>query len=231
MAAPNPETAASSPRFAGGAHRLVEHLVGQGIDGVRPLRAARVVAGEASRHAHGDVDAAVRTLIRAHVDLAGSQGFATNVGGAAVMPFGLPANVTAAFLTQAHLAAAIAFLWGHDLDDEHVRAAVLLCLAGNAAGDALKKVGIVVGANLSIDVVEKFPPAVLGEISKRLGFMLVTKYGTSRAPVVVARAVPAVGGVICGGIDAAATRAVALAAVRMFSDARGLRSPHGHLPR
>ena len=52
-----------------------------------------------------DVDAAVRSVIDKHVRLAGAQGFLTNLGGLAMLPVTIPANITGlAFLLARQVA-------------------------------------------------------------------------------------------------------------------------------
>jgi hypothetical protein len=199
------------------AQKLVEALLRLGIDGVGPLKSARDSADEARRKTSTD-DEAIRSLIRTHVALAGAQGFVTNLGGLPILPITLPANVGAAYLIQTHLAASVAHVKGHDLDDDDVRAAILLCLLGNSAVEVLKKTGIVIGEKFSMAMIKKLPMSVIYRINKRAGFALVAKFGTMRSAVTLSKAVPVVGGFIGGGVDAAATRGVGAFAKRFFTD-------------
>lgn len=198
------------------AQKLVETLLRLGIDGFGPLKSASDSAEEARRKTTTD-DEAIRSVVRMHVLLAGGQGFVTNLGGIATLPIALPANVGAAYLVQTHLVAAIAHIRGHDLNDDDVRAAILLCLLGNTAVEAIKKAGIVVGEKFTLAMITRLPIEVIRAINKRVGFMLLAKYGTKRATVTLAKFVPVVGGVIGGGIDAAATRAVGSFAKQFFT--------------
>ncbi|WP_158545875.1 EcsC family protein [Blastococcus sp. TF02A-30] len=155
--------------------------------------------------------------VRNHVAIAGAQGFVTKVGGLVTLPVALPANIGASYLVQTHLAGAIAAVRGHDLDSEEVRSAVLLCLVGNMGAEVIKRFGVTVGTKVSHTLIKKLPVAVLRQINKRVGFMLVAKYGTKRAVVTLAKGVPLVGGVIGGGVDAVVTRTVGSVADKMFA--------------
>ncbi len=161
-------------------------------------------------------DDAAKALVRNHVLLAGAQGFVTNVGGLATMPISLPTNVGAALLVQTHLAASIAVVYGLDPRDDEVQTALLLCLLGNGATEVLKKVGIDVGKKATMSAIKRFPVSVVYAVNRKAGFALLAKYGTKRASVTLAKAVPLIGGGIGGGIDAASTRGVGAFSKKFF---------------
>ncbi|MGY1606371.1 MULTISPECIES: endonuclease/exonuclease/phosphatase family protein [unclassified Geodermatophilus] len=193
---------------------LVERLLRTGIDGFGPFKPAAESAREALEGR--TPEQAVSALVRNHCALAGAQGFVTNVGGLVTLPVALPANVGASYLVQAHLAASIAAVHGHDLNGEQMRSAVLLCLLGNAGTEVLKRAGVTVGTKMSTALIKRIPVTVIREINKRAGFALVAKFGTKRAALTLAKGVPVVGGVIGGGFDVVATRAVGAFADRTF---------------
>ena len=204
--------------------KLVEHLLNAAVQGIGPFKGAQDSAEEAMAGGRSQ-DQAVAQLIRSHVALAGAQGFVTNLGGLLTLPVAMPANIGAAFLIQTHLAASIAHVRGHDLDSEQVRSAIVLCLAGNAGTEVLKKIGITVGEKFSLSLIKKLPIEVIRRINKQVGFMLIAKYGTKRAPLVLAKAVPLVGGVVGGTVDAALTYSVGRFANRFFITAEDERGP------
>lgn len=140
--------------------------------------------------------------------LAAGQGFVTNIGGFVFLPVTLPVNVGAACVIQTHLAASVAHVHGHDTETADVRAAIALCLLGNAATEVLKRVGINVGEKLALAMIKKLPASIIVRINQKVGFALLAKFGVKRASVTLAKGIPLVGGVVGGGIDAAATRAV-----------------------
>ena len=210
-----------SANDAGGAiaraqRNIVEQLMRVGIDGTGPWKGAREVAEEALQKSHGNEDLAIRQLIRSHVTMAGAQGFVTNVGGLITLPIAMPANVGAAYILQTRLAAAIAHVRGQDLEDDHVRTAVVLCLLGNTAAEVVKKAGIEVGKRMTGAIIAKIPITVIRKINKRVGFMLLAKYGTKRGVLTLTKAVPVVGGAVGAGVDVAATRGVAAFAKKFF---------------
>jgi hypothetical protein len=73
------------------------------------------------------------------------------------------------------MSAAIARIYGHDLDEDRVRTFVLLALLGNEAAGLLKEVGITVGNKLTLEVIKKIPGKTITAINKLVGFKLLTK--------------------------------------------------------
>ncbi len=194
--------------------KLVEQLLRRGINGFGPFKSAADSAAEALRGR--TPEQAVKALVRNHCVNAGARGFVTNAGGLVTLPVALPANIGVSYLVQTHLAGAIAAVHGYDLDSEEVRSAVLLCLVGNAGTEALKRVGVTVGSKVTMTLTKRIPVTVLRQINKKVGFMLIAKYGTKRAVVTLAKGVPLVGGVIGGGVDTTATWAVGAYANKTF---------------
>lgn len=194
--------------------RLVNFLLHRGIGGFGPFKSAEDSAREALKGRTSEE--AVKALIRSHCLAAGGQGFVTGLGGLIAMPVTLPANIGAAYLVQAHLAASIARVYGWDEHSEEVRTAILLCLAGHAGTEMLKRVGIPVGKRYAATLLGRLPGAASRGINRRIGMALLAKQGARRAPVTLGRAVPLVGGIVGGGVDLAATRAVGHFADRFF---------------
>src|SRR3954453_7768382 len=72
--------------LSGAATRLVERLLGVGIDGKGPFASANKVAAAALANARGNRDLALRTIARDHRRLGALGGFATGLGGFFTMP-------------------------------------------------------------------------------------------------------------------------------------------------
>lgn len=64
-------------------------------------------------------------------------------------------------------------------------------------------------------MVKKIPGTVLTKINQKVGFRLLTKFGT-KGVINIGKAIPLVGGVISGGFDFAETKIIADRAYRMF---------------
>lgn len=96
---------------------------------------------------------------------------------------------------------------GHDIKDDRVKSLVYACLAGNAAKDILKDIGIVIGTKLTTNVIKNISGKTITEINKKVGFRLLTKFG-EKGVINLGKAVPLVGGLIGGTVDSITTNTI-----------------------
>jgi len=165
---------------------------------------------------HDDIEKTIKRLILESVEAASVNGFVTGLGGFIAMPVTVPANMAGALVINARLAGAIAYLRGYDPKDPHVRTVATLVAVGSNAQQIVRTFGIAAGARLAIQAIRVLPIALIREINKKVGFMLLAKYGTKRALITLAKGVPLVGGVIGGAVDATMTSVVGRTAKAMF---------------
>lgn len=186
---------------------LVNKILSVGINGLGPYKSAADVADEALGH-HGDVEVAINRLIATHRRWVGSTGFASGLGGLMTLPVTLPADVTTFYMLSARMSAAIAFLRGYDIKSEEVQSAVLISLLGASAAGALGKIGVEVGNKVAVAGLRRLPGRVLMDINRRVGFRLLTKFGT-KGVINLVKAVPLVGGGVGAGVNVAAINQIA----------------------
>lgn len=198
------------------ANEIKELLLGVVLNGAGPLDSSEQYARARLSQSDGDAEVAIRRVIRETASYAGGTGFLTGVGGFVALPATLPANIIATTALNARMVGAIAYLRGWDLDDERVQALVLLVVAGSSAQGALSALGVKVGQQLTLVAIKKIPIQIIREINKRVGFMLIAKYGVKRASITLVRAVPVVGGVVGGSIDAGIAAAIGRVAKKVF---------------
>lgn len=163
-----------------------------------------------------DVDKTIGRLISESVAAAGSAGFLTGLGGFIFLPIALPANVAGALVINVRLAGAIAYLRGYDLNDPHTQAMIPLVAMGSNVQSALSAIGAQIGVRLTEQAIRRISISTLRKVNQRLGFMLLAKYGTKRAVITLAKAVPFVGGIVGGGVDAALTAVIGRTAKKLF---------------
>jgi hypothetical protein len=114
------------------------------------------------------------------------------------------------------MTAATARLRGYDIDQPEIRSAVLLTLAGADSEDLLKKAGVfAAGGKLSAVALERLPAPALMVLNKAIAFRLLGRLG-SGIIAKLGRAVPVVGGLIGGGVDAYMLTQIASQARREF---------------
>ena len=208
-------------REAPPAGALATFLLDKGLAGFGPLSSAQQLARdylENSRYATDDrrIDA----LIRWESGKNFTSGFITGLGGVVTFPVSIPAALGISWLIQARMAGAIACIYGHDLAAERVRTKILLSLAGDVAKDAMKDLGLKPGSAITQRAVDQVPGRALVEINKRIGAQLLARAG-QRVVLRFPRAVPVIGGVVGGALDAAVCRLVGRTAKKLF------RPPYG----
>lgn len=164
-----------------------------------------------------DIEKVIKRLSLESVQAAGGSGFVTGLGGFIAMPVTIPANMAGALVINARLAAAIAYLRGYDPKDPHVQTVATMVAVGSNAQQIGKVIGIKVGEKVAMQAIKKIPMVVIHQINKKVGFMLLAKYGTKRSVVTLAKGVPLVGGVVGGTVDATMTTLVGRTASAMFS--------------
>lgn len=176
------------------------------VNGVPGLDSASELA-ESYMSKGGSLLEQSNSLIRWQNTKAGTSGFLTGLGGIITMPVTIPANITSVLYVQIRMIAAIAYIGGHDLNDDRVKSLVYACLAGNAAKDILKDIGIVVGTKLTTNAIKNISGKTIIAINQKVGFRLLTKFGEKGA-INLGKAIPLVGGIIGATFDSIGTNVV-----------------------
>lgn len=191
-------------------------LVSQAIEGFGPLKSARELADDYRNDNRYSSDRErVDALIRWQASKNAATGFVNGLGGVLTVPVAIPGSLAASWMIQANMIAAIAELGRHDSRSDQVQTAIRLCLFGNALTEIGKDYGIKIGGKLANVAVKMVPGKVLIETNKKVGFRLLTKFGTKGA-INLVRLVPLAGGVIGGGVDGTACYVVGRRAKRLF---------------
>ena len=144
-------------------------------------------------------------MIENHVRYAGAQGFVTNLGGLVTAAVTIPANITGLALIQCRMIAGIAHLRGYDLDDPRVRNAILACLLGEDAVDALVKKKKIPAPPMALATAPAYDPDLDRLVAAEVASDLITRVAGKRLAIAVGRRVPVVGGVVGVGADGFAT--------------------------
>jgi uncharacterized protein (DUF697 family) len=201
--------------------QLAAYLLEHGIRGLGPLASAETLASGYLRDSkYRDDEARVSALVNWETGKNFTTGFLTGLGGFITLPVAVPAALAASWVVQARMAAAIARIYGHSLEDERVRTGILLALAGDVAKDAMKDLGLKVGNGLTQRAIEQIPGRLLVELNKRIGAKLAAQVG-QRVLLRFPRAVPVLGGFVAGGLDAVVCRKVGATARTLFRPPAG----------
>jgi len=195
---------------------LLNWIIESAIKGIPPLSpASKLVEQYKNNSKYSNDDEIVEALIRIECSKNFATGFITGLGGLITIPFSIPSAIGASWVIQARMVAAIAEIYGHDLDDEKIKTLVLLSLAGDSVKEILKGVGVKVANRITISVLIKLPGKIFIEINRKIGLKILQKIGEKSVKNLI-KIVPLVGGVVSGGLDSVTTKKIGLAAVNLF---------------
>jgi uncharacterized protein (DUF697 family) len=200
-----PVAAMMAPQAAGGVLRRVLEVA---IDGVGRVPSAQQVAAKAMERHVGEVDAAIESIVDSHVRLASAQGFVTNLGGLALIPVSLPANLTGVAVVQVRMVAAIAHLRGYDLQDNRVRTALVMCLLG---GEQIARAildGKLPTSPMAVATAPVFDPDLDRRVAEEVVSDLIARIGGKNLALMITKRVPLVGGGIGAAVDGYATHQI-----------------------
>lgn len=184
--------------------------------GIPGMDSAQELADSYMDKYDSDLEAA-KALVRWQNVKSGTSGFVTGLGGMITIPVALPANIMSVLYVQIRMIAALAIIGGNDVHDDRVKTMVLVCLAGDAARDVLKKAGVAAATAIGKGLIKQIPKTLIGQINKAVGVRLITKFGT-KGVINLGKAIPLLGGVLGATMDAAATNAIGNVAIRTFVD-------------
>ena len=151
---------------------------------------------------------AAKELIKQQLLKCSASGFITGFGGLLTLPVTVPANVASVLYVQMRMIAALAAIGGYDVHSDEVQTLVYLCLVGSSLTDVVKSTGIKIANKVTTNMLKKLPGAVLTKINQKVGFRLLTKFGTKGA-VNLVKVVPVAGALVGAGIDYGSTKLIA----------------------
>jgi len=184
------------------------------INGAPGMPSVEELADEYLKKA-GTLEEKIDSIINWQVSKCAATGFVTGLGGFMVMPITVPANISSVLYIQIRMIAAIAYMCGHDVKEDKVRALVLACLCGNAALEALRDAGVVIGVKLTTQALKNLSGQIIIRINKAVGFRLLTKFGQT-GTINIAKGIPIIGGIIGATFDAVSTVTIGKVAKSLF---------------
>lgn len=187
---------------------LFHQILDLAIEGRGALSGAKEIA-KSQLEKYSDAEQAVNAVIRQHLILAGSQGFATNWGGFFLSLLTIPANVAASSFVQARMVAAVAHLRGYELSDPRVRTALLMCILGPSPQSTFAERSGLPTSPLAVATAPVFDAKLDGAVAKILAERTVSSIGGKRLGVMLGKGIPFVGGGVGAAIDTWSTRSIA----------------------
>jgi hypothetical protein len=184
------------------------------LSGVGKFDSAYKLANE-FRNKTTSQESAVESLTNWQVAKCATSGFVTGLGGLLTLPVAVPANISSVLLIQLRMILSIAIIGGFDPKSEQVKSLAFICLTGNVAPAILNETGISSGKRLTQEAVQKIGEGVIKRVNYLVKIRLLAK--TGKAGIIgFGKAIPLLGGVVGGAIDAFSTQSVANAARRLF---------------
>lgn len=194
---------------------VLDELYGKVISGVPKVSKPVEILANDYLTKNSSPEKAAKELTKYQIAKCGTSGFLTGLGGIITLPVAIPANVSSVLYVQLRMVAAIAYMGGFNIQSDQVQTLAYACLTGSAIADVLKQTGIKIGEKIAVAAIDKIPGKVLTSINQKVGFRLITKFGTKGA-VNLVKLVPVAGGLIGGAIDIGSTNIIARNAYNIF---------------
>ena len=194
---------------------LLDKLYSQSVQGITKISPPIEVMANDYLQKSKNIDDAAKKFINYQLLKCTTSGFVTGLGGVITLPVAIPANIGSVLYVQMRLIACLAYMGGYNVSSDQVQTLVYACLAGISVDQILKNVGIQFGTKITTAMVKKIPGTVLTKINQKVGFRLLTKFG-SKGLINIGKAIPIVGGVIGGGFDFTETKIIASRAYKLF---------------
>lgn len=194
---------------------VLDELYSKALDGIPKVSKPIEELSKDYMQKNSSLESAAKEMIKYQIAKCGTSGFISGLGGALTLAVTLPANITSVLYVQLRMVADIAYMGGFDIQSDQVQTMVYACLTGSAISDVLKQTGIKVGQKIAVSSINKIPGKVLISINQKVGFRLMTKFGTKGA-INLVKLVPVAGGLVGGAIDVGTTKIIADNAYNIF---------------
>lgn len=194
--------------------KALEWAYGKALSGAGAFDSAYRLADE-YRIKTTSVSAAVESLINWQVAKCATSGFVTGLGGLLTLPVAVPANISSVLLLQLRMILSIAIISGYDPKTEQVKSLAFVCLTGNVAPAILNEIGLSSKRRITQDAVQKIGEGVMRRINYLVKIRLLAKTGKIGI-IGFGKAIPLLGGMIGGMIDASSTVSIGNTAKRLF---------------
>jgi hypothetical protein len=194
--------------------KALEWSYGKALSGAGAFDSAYHVA-DTYLNKTGSRNKAVEDLINWQVAKCATSGFVTSLGGLLTLPVAIPANISSVLLLQLRMVLSIAIMGGYDPKNEQVKSLAFVCLTGNVASGILNEIGISSKQRVTQDAIQKIGEGVRKRINYLVKIRLLAKTGKIGI-IGFGKAIPLLGGMIGGMIDASSTVSIGNAARRLF---------------
>ena len=199
-------------------NNAIEYIVDPAINGLGILCTAKELAEE---YLNDDRYASKPEMVNSMINWESSKnysvGFVTALGGGVMLPAGVAGDLYVSWVIQARMSAAIAYIYGYDLNEDRTKTFILATILGEKLlKEVLKDFAIKFVTKGAKNLIMKgIKGATLRAINKAVGMRLVTKAG-EKGLINLVKIVPVISGFVGGVIDVAYCRTVGSAAKLVF---------------
>lgn len=158
---------------------------------------------------------ACKEMIKNQIIKCTASGFLSGFGGIVTIPVTLSANIGSVLYVQMRMIACTAYMAGFELNSDQTQTFVYACLAGVAINEFVKQASVKFGMKFATGLIKKIPGKALVRINQKVGFRLITKFGT-KGLINMGKLVPGVGAVVGGSLDLVETKVIADRAYKWF---------------
>jgi hypothetical protein len=189
---------------------ITQWLLDVSLSGFGPLESAEALAKRYRNNPKLKNDASrIEAMVRGEASKSFTTGFLTSLPVPLTLPAMLPISLVATWVIQARMVAAMAILSGHDPKSMWVRTTVLLALDDARTPQALKEAGLNPGQWAALGMAQHLGQPLMQNLWRKAGEALLAR-ATRRGWMRVGRAVPVLGAIVAGSLDAYGCRQVAL---------------------
>lgn len=164
-----------------------------------------------------DDDALAKKIVSRKSIKSGFVGFASGIPGLLTLPVTISSDLAITWKIQAYMACSIAYVYGHTSETTDLKTDIYIIMAGDAAKEALKRVGIEVSKEVTKRAINKYiTREVMKKIWAIMGRKIITKAG-EKSLLSFMRMAPLVGAPVGYVFDWGATRIVGRTAIKYYS--------------
>jgi hypothetical protein len=162
-------------------------------------------------------DELAKKIIRRESIKSGMVGAFTCIGGTITLPVAIPVDLAVTWRIQIILAITIAYLYGYNSKKMDLKTDIYIILAGDAAKEALKQLGINITNEITKRAVKKYITRnVMKKIWKIIPQKIITKAG-EKSFINITKTVPVISAPVAYTIDWYATKTVGKFAIKYYS--------------
>lgn len=193
----------------------LEKLYEKSIDGIPHISLSIEELANQYLSKNINVNEAAKSFINYQIAKCTTSGFLTGFGGIITLPVAIPANIGSVLYVQMRMIACLAHMGGYAMDDDQTQTLVYACLAGVSIDGLVKAAGIKIGTKLTTSLIKKIPGTALIKINQKVGFRMLTKFGT-KGIINLGKMVPLAGAFVSGVFDFVETKIIAERAYNLF---------------